>query len=104
MHIALAWLGYRQRCVSPFAPRRQGAAMIARAARSRFSRWLSIALVVPAILGALDRARADAAIIYVTSSADKFNSTGGCSLKEAIYSANTGSNAIPGTGLSTGCA
>ena len=62
--------------------------------------------IVLLLLGAIGRGAAEGANIFVTSLADKVSDHGGCSLKEAIYSANTDSNLIPLTGVSffmTGC-
>src|SRR5258706_6967254 len=66
--------------------------------------WL--AAIVLVMLGAIERAAAEGAIIFVTSLADKINDHGGCSLKEAILSANGDTNFIftsPTTGFFTGC-
>src|SRR5690348_6498687 len=45
--------------------------------------------------------QSEAAIIYVTSTAQKVSSTGGCSLQEAIYSSNWRNNMADATGAGT---
>ncbi len=58
-------------------------------------RWLAAAVVLLFCVS-LERAAAQTgAIIFVTSLEDKISSTGGCSLQEAIYSANLNSNTAP---------
>ena len=58
------------------------------------------------LLGFVGRGAAEGANIFVTSLADKISDRGGCSLKEAILSANGDTNFIftsPTTGFFTGC-
>ena len=54
--------------------------------------WTCAVVVLLSVIGVIDRSRADAATIFVTTLSDKISSTGGCSLKEAIHSANFDSN------------
>ena len=49
---------------------------------------VACAAMLVSMLGVLDQSRAEAAVIYVTTLVDKISTSGGCSLKEAIYSAN----------------
>jgi len=65
-----------------------------RARTSTLSRrylWVRRGLVLLLMLAGLDRC-ATAAIIFVTTTQQKVNATGGCSLQEAIYSANFDDN------------
>lgn len=58
-------------------------------------RWVA-ATVVLLFFASQERAAAQTgAVIFVTSLEDKVSSTGGCSLEEAIYSANLNSNMVP---------
>ncbi|HTS11771.1 MAG TPA: choice-of-anchor Q domain-containing protein [Candidatus Limnocylindrales bacterium] len=71
------------------------------AIRSQAS-WLAATVSLLLLILALP-SRSSARIIYVTTLADKVSDRDGCSLKEAIYSANLGSNqAITGFDLTTG--
>ncbi|HWW14796.1 MAG TPA: choice-of-anchor Q domain-containing protein [Candidatus Dormibacteraeota bacterium] len=54
------------------------------------ARWVALATALLVTLGAADRATAN--IIFVTTTHQKISSTGGCSLQEAIYSANFADN------------
>ena len=68
--------------------------------------WLRLAAAVVLMAGGIGRGAAEGATIFVTSLADKINNTGGCSLKEAILSANGDTNFIftsPTSGFFTGC-
>jgi uncharacterized repeat protein (TIGR02543 family) len=58
--------------------------------RSRSGRWGALAAILLFTLAFAQRAAAN--IIYVTTLDDKISTTGGCSLKEAIYSATLGNN------------
>jgi hypothetical protein len=70
------------RCVGP-----------AQGARSRCGWWVALAAVLLAILGFPESVAAQSgAIIFVTSLDQKISRTGGCSLQEAIYSANFDNN------------
>jgi hypothetical protein len=69
-------------------------------------RSLSLAAFALSMLAVVGRGAAEGATIFVTSLEDKINSSGGCSLKEAILSANGDTNFIftsPATGFFTGC-
>src|SRR5262249_18924703 len=57
------------------------------ATRGRVMRRLTSACVAAAAM-MFTATVADAAVIYVTTTVDKVSSTGGCSLKEAVYAAN----------------
>jgi hypothetical protein len=61
--------------------------------------------LLAAMLAGVDRAPADAAVIFVTSFSQKVSSVGGCSLQEAIFSANFDTNQIntPTTFFQTAC-
>jgi hypothetical protein len=58
--------------------------------QSLCGRWWALATIV--LLALAFPHHSTAKIIYVTTLQDKISSTGGCSLKEAIYSANLDSN------------
>jgi uncharacterized repeat protein (TIGR02543 family) len=56
--------------------------------QSRYGWWVALATVLLVMLGWPDFAAAQSGIIFVTSLEQKINGTGGCSLQEAIYSAD----------------
>lgn len=62
-------------------------------------RTIVILGLVAASIGMIDRGRAHAAVIFVTNLGEKFSSTGGCSLQEAVYSANGDTNLAAGVTL-----
>jgi len=65
----------------------------AQRARSRCGWWVALATILLVMLAWPGFVAASpGAIIFVTTLEDKISSTGGCSLKEAIYSANFDSN------------
>src|SRR6266851_1816465 len=59
--------------------------------QSRYGRCVALTIALLAMLGATSRSAAGANI-FVTTVAQKVYSTGGCSLQEAIYSANFDNN------------
>lgn len=59
-------------------------------------RWMAVASALLIFCACQERAAAQTgALIFVTSLEDKISSTGGCSLQEAIYSANLNNNIAP---------
>jgi hypothetical protein len=73
--------------------------------RTTWIRRRLVALTVFGLLAGVGRGTADAAVIFVTSLAQKVSETGGCSLQEAIFSANFDTNLIstPTTFFYTEC-
>src|SRR4029077_16759900 len=83
----------------------RGDPMSARTTPLRLRRAM-VAPVMVIALGVVGRGAAEGANIFVTSLEDKIDDHGGCSLKEAILSANGDTNFIftsPTTGFFTGC-
>jgi hypothetical protein len=79
-------------------PRRVEAATILNPAdpspASRRARRATLATVLLPLLATLSPGAAESGVIFVTTVNDKISSSGGCSLKEAIYSANLDTNVI----------
>ncbi len=90
-YVAARRHGVDRRRLSPPAQEPRGAPMSGWNGRSA-SVWTCAVVVLLSVIGVIDRSRADAATIFVTTLSDKISSTGGCSLKEAIHSANFDSN------------
>ncbi|HWW14797.1 MAG TPA: choice-of-anchor Q domain-containing protein [Candidatus Dormibacteraeota bacterium] len=63
---------------------------LAQRSQSRCGWWVALATALLVTLGAADRATGN--IIFVTTSEQKITTSGGCSLQEAIYSANFHNN------------